>query len=267
MMMMYKKNENWNMIMEEKRLFVTQGADEVYYLDEISTEQAPVLYDAYQENTLHTLADKPDFIQIVKKLERAGVIYQNKFAAKNENLKIALDFRGKTDVREYFEGVLSLQGRAIDIVEENPDLLLIFRMNTTLLDVLESYETVTVPHLFIDLAYAHTVSIGPLVFSGETACLRCVVGRLTKNWGDMMPPPQPAVMEHRELIAALLLEKLREYRVMGNCPDLVNAIWSFNVKKFTCQYDTILKLPWCPQCGAIPENSKFDLPWGNDFGK
>ena len=38
--MKYEKNRNWNIFIEDNKLFITTGADEIYYLDEVNEEQA-----------------------------------------------------------------------------------------------------------------------------------------------------------------------------------------------------------------------------------
>lgn len=138
------------------------------------------------------------------------------------------------------------------------------RINALLKDVLKDYLSITLPHIFIDLAYASNISIGPLVYKNETACLGCFIGRITKNWGDAIPPNEPEILGSYELISAFILEKIKEYTIYNNCPDLLNNVWNFNVKTFNSSYDRILKLPWCPICGDNKENIEIDLPWRNE---
>ena len=40
-----KKNKNWNMFVEENKLFATKGADEIYFLDDIDEECVNDVYN------------------------------------------------------------------------------------------------------------------------------------------------------------------------------------------------------------------------------
>jgi hypothetical protein len=133
-----------------------------------------------------------------------------------------------------------------------------------MVDLLENYGEIKVPHLFVDLAYDHTVSIGPLVFPGETACLSCFVGRIIRNWGDPPPPEISNASDSAELIAAFIFECVKTFQKTGSCPELIEQVWSFNLRDFSSKYDKIFKLPWCPIC--FPEKTKegtgsFELHW------
>jgi hypothetical protein len=240
---MYKKNPNWNMLIENQRLFILKGADEIYYLDEFTGDLVETLYNAYQQEDFSGIDS-----EIIGKLERAGVICKE-FFKPAKPLKIGIKYLGSKIPDLNFTET------------ENPDLLLLIRTNITLKDSLKDYDLITVPHLFIDLAYSNVISIAPLVYKNHTACLGCYIGRLTKNWGDPEPPPEPCITYKTDLIKALINEKLNEYAEYGNCPDLINNVWSFNVKTFEAKYNAVFKLPWCPICGDNSENKHIDLPW------
>jgi len=256
--MEYVKNDRWSMIFENGLLCITRGADDVYLLDEVKDgSDAEILYSAWKNGDFGSLPDR--FGDILGKLVQAGVIGARR-VLDSRVLKVGLTVHGDLPFeREIAECIEREEGLAP--ARDGADVQLIFRTNRTLFQALEGYEKVDVPHLFIDLAYDHTVSVGPLVFKGETACLRCLAGRIARNWGDPEPPASPGILVERELIVALTLLRLREYASRGSCPDLVNAIWSFDVRKHTCRHDTLLKLPWCPDCGAAVSDGRIDLPW------
>ena len=241
------------MVIEGGRLFVTKGADEIYYLDEAKEGFAEPIFNAYQDDRLDGLADEDGFGGIIKALEKAGVIYKERFIEGNA-LKIAIRYYGSP-----LDG-LAIEGATAAADASDCGLLILARTNTTLRQVLEGYGEISVPHLFVDLAYSHTISIGPLVFKNDTACLGCFIGRLAKNWGDAPPPDEPCVAAKTALAAALVQEKTKEMEKYGNCPDLVNNVWSFDTNRFTARYDRVHKLPWCPACGE-KENGAIGLPW------
>jgi hypothetical protein len=86
--MKYEKNQNWNAFLEDNKFFITKGADEIYYLDEVNGEEAKELYEAYNNNSFDVLLKKENYIDIIKKLEKVGVIYKKKFADNNKKIKL-----------------------------------------------------------------------------------------------------------------------------------------------------------------------------------
>ena len=253
-----KKNKNWNMFVEENKLFATKGADEIYFLDDIDEECVNDVYNLYLEDKFEQI-DK----NILEKLKQAGIIYEKIYNRTNK-LKVAIKYIGTNN----FNLNNSINNRIansnnIDIVDtiNDCDLLLIIRTNEKLKEVLRDYDKIKVPHLFVDLAYSNTISIGPIVYKNETACLGCFIGRITRIWGDPVIPEEPQILEKYELISDLIIERLNEFIIFGNCPDLVNGVWNFNTSEFNTKLDKTYKLPWCPICNSIKENEKIELPW------
>ena len=253
----YKKNKNWNMFVEKNKLFITKGADEIYFVDDVDEENANDVYKAYCDEKFEQLDSN-----ILNKLIQAGVLYTS--IKNTSELKVAIKYIGSNnfDVCNCIKKHISNSSN-IKLVDnlEDCDLLLIIRTNEKLREVLRDYNKIEVPHLFIDLAYSNTISIGPIVYKNESACLGCFIGRITKNWGDPIPPEEPQILKKHELISSLILERLNEFITLGNCPDLVNGVWNFNTNEFSTKLDTIYKLPWCPICNLATENEKIELPW------
>ena len=251
-----KRNKNWNMIMEDKKLFITRGADEIYFLDEAKDEMVSPIFCAYENDNWDNLAANKDYDDIIRILKQTGFIYKNQIEAKKD-LRLSIQYFG--DESNKLSKALQNM-RDVTYESGGHDLLLIIRTNSPLIKILDSYSTIEAPHLFIDLAYCNTISIGPLVYKGETACLSCFVGRLATRWGDPPPPEEPYASTKTELIVALIQEKVEEYLTYGNCPDLINNVWSFNTKHFSATFDGVHKLPWCPVCSRH-ENEALSLSW------
>jgi bacteriocin biosynthesis cyclodehydratase domain-containing protein len=104
-----------------------------------------------------------------------------------------------------------------------------------------------VPHLFLDLAYDHTVSIGPLVVPPDTACLTCLAGRIGTTWGDPPPPARPGSCRNTELACGLLANELRKIACGGR--SLANRTVALDLDTYRVVEGTLLKHPWCPSCG------------------
>lgn len=265
--MKYEKNKNWNIFIEDNKLFITKGADEIYYLDEANEEQAQTIYEAYNNNSFDDLLKNHAYGEIISKLEKAGVIYKKKFVSNNKKIKLHIKYYGEPSDKLKNEITSAISKRNnIKLVDEinNSDLTLLIRINVPLKTILEDYSKITIPHILIDLGYANNISIGPIVYE-ETVCLGCYIGRLTKNWGDSLPPIEPAVTNKCELIASFIIERIEEFIIYGNCPDLINGVWNYNVNTYCSDYNKIYKLPWCPYCNDKNDNPKIDLPWAKEF--
>ncbi len=147
---------------------------------------------------------------------------------------------------------------------DGADVVVIYRATSSMRDLLDAidYRAVSQPHLFVDAAFHHTVSIGPLVFPGETACLECLYGRIAARWDDDAPPPWPRVGEvAADLIAALTSLELT--RIASGDTALANKTTAWDVDSRAVVTDRLLKVQKCPVCtrhrphadGSIP------LPW------
>ncbi len=265
--MKYEKNKNWNIFIEDNKLFITKGADEIYYLDEATDEQAKKIYEVYNNNNFDVLLNDCTYNEIIVKLEKAGVIYKKKFSSSNKKIKLYIRYYGKPNdkLKNEIIDIISKRNN-IKLVDEinSSDLALLIRINVPLKTLLEDYSKITVPHMLIDLGYANNISIGPIVYE-ETACLGCYIGRIIKNWGDSLPPIEPAVTSKSELISSFIIERIEQFIMYGNCPDLINSVWNYNVNTYCSDYNKIYKLPWCPYCNDKHDNSKIDLPWKKEF--
>lgn len=265
--MTYLNSKNWNMFIEDDKLFITKGSDEIYYFDEATEEQAKKIYDAYLNHEIDYLMNDNEYREIIEKLEKTGVIYQKKYDSKKQNIKIYIRYFGEAN-DSFKSTLLSFisKRKNIKLVDKinNSDLVLFIRINVPLKNVLEDYSKLSIPHILIDLGYSHNISIGPIVFD-NTSCLGCYIGRIVKNWGDSQPPIEPAVTNHSELISSFIIERIEEFIIFGNCPDLINHVWNYNTSTHQSDFNRIYKLPWCPHCTQEDEDSKISLPWIKEF--
>ena len=265
--MKYLKNKNWNIFIEDNKLFISKGADEIYYSDEATEEQAKNIYEAYNNDNFNILLEDQTYDEIIEKLEKVGVIYKRKFSSNDKNIKLYIKYYGKPNdkLKNEITNILSKRTN-IKLVDSNDssDLSLLIRINVPFKNLLEDYSKIITPHILIDLGYANNISIGPIVYK-ETACLSCYIGRITKNWGDSLPPVEPAVTNKYELISSFILERIEQFIMYGNCPDLINSVWNYNVNTYCSDYNKIYKLPWCPYCNDNHDNSKINLPWEKEF--
>ncbi|MDR0782807.1 MAG: hypothetical protein LBE83_03505, partial [Propionibacteriaceae bacterium] len=167
----YEKSRNWTMFLEDSQLFITKGADEIYLVDDVDTVTARAVFEAYDADSFAGVASDPQYQEILDKLERAGVIYRRR-AEPKATVKIFIRYFGdpSADLKREIESTISRKaGFEFANGLEDCDLLLMIRISEPIKNLFDDYDSVTCPHLLVDLGYANTISIGPLVFKDETA--------------------------------------------------------------------------------------------------
>ena len=271
--LLYKNSPRWNLLLEDGQLFATKGADETFWLEDIEGEAAENLYDAYCGEAISEFiaANGQDkkLVVMVGQLEKAGIIYK-KVNQDNSLVEtsFAINWLGNPHSRilELLKDFAKSSERLIFVEDtKKADFLVMVRTSAQLADLIKNYANIKLPHLLMDIAYDHMLSLGPLVFPGETACLNCFVGRVAKNWGDAEPPKISNASDSAELIASLVIEQVRLFQKLGSCPELIEKVWSFNLRDLNTKSDSLFRLPWCPTC--YPDTSlqeglgSFEMPW------
>ncbi len=254
----YRLLSAWTMAQTEGSLLITGGADarfEVELESDASSAFASLGHDATVTRSTLTRADQRVLDQLVAAqivvpiLDAPGIL---RVAVLGDRSVLDLSFGDNA------------QTVATDAQH---DLGVFVRTTSTYAQLLYAgdYRSVTVPHLLVDVAFHHTVSLGPLVFPGETACLACLEGRIATRWGDDSPPPEPRVATQygafvRELVA------LEVGRIARGDTSLVNATIAWDVESRTVTKSQLLKVPLCPICARIAaqDNGSLLLPWRRD---
>ncbi|WP_199431883.1 hypothetical protein [Qaidamihabitans albus] len=142
-----------------------------------------------------------------------------------------------------------------------PDLLLVVRTTETLRELAELAGELAeppVPHLLLDLAYHHTVVLGPLVVPGASACLACLAVRTGRRWGDPPPPQRPVTAEQPELPLALAAHAIR--RLGAGSLALLERTVSMHAEELTSTAENVLPAADCPVCPGLP-TGPATLPW------
>ncbi len=258
--MAYAADRGWALVHEPGLLVVHAGADELFAIDDVGDGAAHELLALWREDVLHSERLSAEASDVFEQLKSAGIV--RSLLAQRDTYAVAVRFVGPPD--DVLEAAIAdaLPAHIVLRGGEGADLLLLIRSGGTLADVAaEAHSGLTTPHLLLDLAYGHTICIGPLVFAGETACLGCLVGRVTHHWGDAEPPPRPRMTRPRALSAglvALTIENilLREDRA------LVNRTVAYDFAAYGVQTHSLYRLPMCAVCGAAaPPPGSTALPW------
>lgn len=254
-------------------LVLTGGADETYIVDEaVSDSCVHRVFEAWQNESLSSLQDDPECGAAVRQIQRVGALVPPR--ALDEVNRFTVAWLGDpcealmpalaTMMAEYR---IALPGDAPrDAVAgagaHIEDLLLVVRTNAQWEPALNTYAALRPRHrhLFVDAAYHHTVSIGPYVVPGETACVACLGHRVAHRWGDLPGPAKPAMSSRSQSIAAVLAPLLTEPG--GLLPFLDHSV-SLNLQTLASVRDKVFQLPGCSVCEGRHDLSAgaLNLPW------
>jgi len=149
---------------------------------------------------------------------------------------------------------------------QTSDFLLLVRTHESLSDFINTYDylKITQPHLLLDLAYEHTISLGPLEFPGLTACVACLKGRLESRWGDDPPPPEPhSTTQLLSLAEAWVSVELNNLFAAQDY-FLVNKPLVMDIQSRSITANTLLTVPLCPYCRKtnLPLSGKLRYTFG-----
>lgn len=248
----YKLLPEWSIAQQDKFLIVSAGADARY---EIELENDEVsFFTTVKPNSPFTRSKlKERDSRVLEELVTAEIVVP--VLQKSDKLKVSI--LGDTNR-------LALTPHADT---QTADLLLVVRVNSTYAELLEKidYQSISKPHLFVDLAFHHTFSIGPLVFPGETACIACLQGRIVTRWGDEKPPILPRMTSKYSSIVSELI-KTELDRVYDGDTSLTNKSYGWNFQDRAVKKYQLLKVPLCPICTKykIDHSGALALPWGKD---
>jgi hypothetical protein len=260
------RSAGWTLFLEGDKLIASGGADALFLLDELDAPSARALHTAWHSDALSTV--DPDILAKLHKLGalRRGTPTPLRFTVTGTGPfePIANALRKGTDLTSYTSEPSSAAGAETSATSEIRPLSVIVRAGGSLIEAAERAAGLRGPQLFVDVAYHHTVSLGPLVWPGETACLSCLAGRIRHAWGDPEPPLEPRASLRVELIAALIAEQLRVFAETGTCTALVARTVSIDLETLSTRSERVHRLPWCPSC--FPEQvpygaGSFALPW------
>lgn len=113
--------------------------------------------------------------------------------------------------------------------------------------------------LGIDLAFHHTVVIGPLVVPGASACLACLDARVDGFWDRAGVPAAPGVQRWLPAIAALVDVQL-DLIGQGRSP-LVNATATWDLERAAASVEHLYRMTGCPSCQPTPVPPRVSLQW------
>ncbi|MDB5846922.1 MAG: hypothetical protein JWP29_674 [Rhodoferax sp.] len=242
-------------------LVVNGGADEVYVVDEAPAHACAKLIALCDAGQARQWLQDPLLGAAIRQLRRLGALVPLG-ATTTQRPALVIHWAGQP--LPALPNALQAHGWTC-LPEPNADddaLTLIVRTTASWSDLLVAYQAapLTRTHVLLDLAYHHTVGIGPMVVPGQTACLACMGHRVMRRWGDLPGPEQPAMAQRAAGVAALLADAA----VLG--PRLVERTFTLDLRSLQMHSSQVFVLPDCPVCAAMESSgvarlTPLPLPW------
>lgn len=233
---MYEISPQWTISQEGPVLYVSGGADAMYAVELSNSEPSEYAISARKidKNKLRKSDE-----EIFEQLFTAGII--RVLGNKKPALSVAIVGDSVPFGFSWSDSIKTVKRSS------SADIVLVVRYSSTQGAIAHKYYRTNKPYIYVDVAYHHTISIGPLVYAGETACIGCLFGRIMNRWGDAKPPKEPALSEHWRLINTLIESELIKYR--NGDTSLVGTVVAWDVIARSVVADKLLKSSACPQCG------------------
>jgi hypothetical protein len=250
-----RRNEEWALRWDNEQglLIAEAGDDERFGLSDLDAHDADPLLKAWNDNAFDSLrTTAPSALAALEKLRVLGAITSGRPANATPQRVFAMAIgRAAQPAIDYLgsmtrEQTLITTGSAFE-AELDFDLAVVIRAGGSYKDLLAATESLAkIPHLFIDASFHHTISIGPLVVPGCSACLQCLTTRLTNRWNEAPPPPAPKVAQKPELLAALALDEILNWQQGSSL--LVGRVRQIDTHTWHTATDTLLRTTPCPRC-------------------
>lgn len=235
-MQKYRLSPQWALSLQGEELIISGGADQTYSVPLPQGNDS--FFAKLQYGKTFTRSHIKDELDIFEQLLAAQVILPD--VAKKKMMKVGVVPKA---ARTLFPNITV-------VPEKEADMLIVVRTNETYSELLLQieYAFITKPHIFVDLAYNQNLSVGPLVFMGETACISCLQGRVTERWGDPSPPPAPKMSQkYTKLTEAIVMAELERIQEDADY-SLVNTTVSWDIANRSAEPHPLLTLSFCPVC-------------------
>ncbi|MBW3643870.1 MAG: TOMM precursor leader peptide-binding protein [Actinobacteria bacterium] len=239
----YVVDPAWSFTRDGDTFMVRGGADQLFALEDVPDDLAGALLAPPVLRPPAPAAGAGIFDQLVM----LGAL-RPEIVAPGRLLATSLVWSGDP-VDGVAEGVAA-QLASAELVDGSGSLVVYVRTTATLGETAGlAADGPPVAHLLVDAAYHHTLSLGPLVVPGDTACLSCLVMRVWPSWGDERPPPRPAATQRPGLLAAVIAGEIEKVAVGDT--GLVNRTVAIDLSTWRTTEGTLLKAPWCPVCCPV----------------
>jgi bacteriocin biosynthesis cyclodehydratase domain-containing protein len=258
---LYAPSREWRLIYDSGGLLVlSAGADRLYALEDVTEAAAAELISCWEHEEFNDGQLSVDGRELLARLVECRLLEARTSGPVG---RIVVRWAGEREaaLEHRLTELLAGSDRLL-LVRDAAELVLVIRTTARLVDLYPGGQREAAPHLLLDLAYDHTISLGPLVLAGETACLGCLAGRINHFWGDPQPPPRPAILRAAPIAAALAVHELE--RIVDGDYTIAGATFAYDLESRRTVAGAVYRLPWCPVCGDGGESTGIAaLPWAS----
>ena len=240
----------WRVEADGGHLVVTAGADAVWVVEDVPPSVADVVA-RYWSAAPPDMADLPAPARpVVERLAGLGALRPAALRVASPGVRLVV----VGDPLPAFADELG--------TDDDGGLVVVLRTNAplaALIDTAASLHRTGTAHVLCDVAFHHTIVLGPHVVPGDTACMACLAGRVGVRWGDPPPPVAPMAMSDAALAARLICRWVAN--VTAGSAALVNATVAFDLASLSTRRAPLWRSPLCPVCEPWPGDGSVALPW------
>ncbi|QWF77053.1 hypothetical protein [Amycolatopsis sp. CA-230715] len=244
----------WRAQPRDEGVVVYAGADQTYLIPDLTRHQVDGVTRLFEQDAIDPAEIAEDVRPLLPRLRSLGALRPAVLPSRETPRRLRVGVRATGPLPTALTVALY---EAFPPVA-SPELDLVVRTAGTLRDLASLAAELTRPHLLLDLAYHHTISLGPLVVPGATACLACLAVRSGRRWGDPPPPERPSATDCANLAVALAEHALR--RLWDGSLALTDRVVSHHLDELTTTSEHVLPSAACPVCPGF-EVGKTVLPW------
>ena len=253
----FKVSEQWRLFQVGNTLHIVGGQDAIYTIELAESEESffGLGISCFSREELKD-SDKI----ICEQLLSANIVHPI-LSLEDENSAVIGIFGDSLAVDSF-----QLKEQEYVTEQSECEIGILVRATSSLDEFLKlvDYENITIPHLFVDLAFHHTISLGPLVFPGQSSCVFCLSSRIKNRWENDHPPIAPRVLDSLASLAKGLTQTYLNSMVASDNFLLINNTIAFNTDTFESVKYSLSTLPQCIYCNRdrlIDNNGKVDLAW------
>lgn len=248
----------WRLFEQDGTLLATAGTDEVWLVDDVPGSIAHELSACWSDHPPLPSELSPGALLALAQLRSLGAV-RPEFDPGPEP-SVGLVFVGAP-----VAGLAGSLGAWRPVVPpETADVVLLVRTSARWDDVVATAADLVarnVVHLFVDLAAAHTVSLGPLAVPGHSACVGCLASRVGWRWGDPPVPPEPGATDASAVsVVAGLVHRQLDVLASGRL-ELVDRTVSIDLATLVSTSSPCLRTARCTLCADVVTDGRLDLPW------
>ena len=239
----------WTLTAAGDALILSGGADQVFTVPDLAASTMSEVISIWRSpESLDAAPPSAAASRVIEELLAAGILRPPAIPG---GLEVDLLWSGPSDA-----GITAALAADPEVIlDGGAGAAVVIRTGGSLTAAAAVGSSLAVPHLLVDCTYAHTVSLGPAVFPGQSACLDCFAARITHAWGDPEPPARPAVLANPVFIAGLVLAEAR--RLHDGSTSLVNRSVAYDLGAHRIVAGVVHRVPGCARCD--PETPVINL--------